>query len=219
MLASLRLVEFGRLGIGLALWMALLTAAVVVGFRVRPMLADLRQRWRWIAATEALFLVSFAAIVWLRALNPDLWQPGRGGEKPMELAIFNAILRSPWFPPFDPWFAGGSLHYYYFGYVPWAAITRLTGILPETAFNLALTSVFALLLLNVWIAAAALISRMRRPDAIVEADARAGMRWRPILLALAAPESAVANGATPRRPRGWNHSAMPGGSAGARGTR
>lgn len=187
MLASLRLVEFGRLGIGLALWMALLTAAVVVGFRVRPMLADLRQRWRWIAATEALFLVSFAAIVWLRALNPDLWQPGRGGEKPMELAIFNAILRSPWFPPFDPWFAGGSLHYYYFGCVPWAAITRLTGILPEIAFNLALPSVFAMLLLNVWIAAAALISRMRRPDVIDEADARAGMRWRPILLALAAP--------------------------------
>ncbi|CAN5798073.1 hypothetical protein BH20CHL2_BH20CHL2_05970 [soil metagenome] len=187
MLASLRLVEFGRLGIGLALWIAFLTAAVVGGFRARPMLADLRQRWRWIAATETLFLVSFAAMVWMRSLNPDLWQPGRGGEKPMELAIFNAILRSQWFPPFDPWFAGGTLHYYYFGYVPWAAITRLTGILPEFAFNLALPSVYALLLLNVWIAAAALISRMHRPDASEEADARAGMPWRPILFALAAP--------------------------------
>ncbi len=186
-LASLRLVEFGRVGIGLALWMAVLAGAVAAAYRFRRLLADLRQRWRWIVAIEALFLLSFAVLVWFRSLNPDLWQPGRGGEKPMEFAIFNAILRSPWFPPFDPWFAGGTLHYYYFGYVPWATITRLTGILPEVAFNLAIPSVYALLLLNVWMAAAALLARMQRPSDRAETGTRSRMSWRPILLALTAP--------------------------------
>lgn len=187
LLASLHIVEFGRLGIGVALAIAAAIGGVAAARSIRPMLADLRWRWRWVVATEVLFLVSFAAISWLRALNPDLWQPGRGGEKPMELAIFNAILRSPWFPPYDPWFAGGTLHYYYFGYVPWATISRLTGIVPEVAFNLAFPSLYALLLLNVWIAAAALISRMQRTAREGDAPDRAGTRWRLIVLALGAP--------------------------------
>jgi YYY domain-containing protein len=104
----------------------------------------------------------------------------------MELAIFNAILRSPWFPPYDPWFAGGVLHYYYFGYVPWATISRLTGIVPEVAFNLAFPAVFGLVLLNAWSAAATLLAHVRRPDPAAQDEATPAS-WKPILLALAAP--------------------------------
>lgn len=187
-LASLRIARFGPSTILVAFGIAVALGLLAIRTDWFRTVADLRTRWRWVVATEALFGASYGGVVWLRMQNPDLWNASLGGEKPMELAIFNATLRSPWFPPYDPWFAGGVLHYYYVGYVPWATISRLTGIVPEVAFNLAFPAVFALVLLNVWSAAAALLWHFRRPDP-TRRDAAASRSWRLILPALAAPVS------------------------------
>ena len=88
--------------------------------------------------------MSFLAFVGIRYLNPDLWHPYRGGEKPMELAYFTAVFRSTALPPYDPWFAGGYLNYYYWGYFVIACVNRVAAILPTTAFNLAVPLFFAL---------------------------------------------------------------------------
>ncbi|HEV2127566.1 MAG TPA: DUF2298 domain-containing protein [Thermomicrobiales bacterium] len=181
LLASLRLVPFGRVSIGAVFVVMLLLALVATWRRWGDALRELRERWRWVVGTEVLFLIAFGGMLWMRAMNPDLWQPGRGGEKPMEMAIFTAVMRSEWFPPYDPWFAEGVLHYYYLGYMPWVALTRVLGITPEIAFNLALPSLFALLVVSVWSAAAALLVASRRRWDIPVSG------WRPILLALAAP--------------------------------
>ena len=106
----------------------------------RDIVAWIRESWRLLAAAEGLFL--FAFVVWavVRASNPD----AVGTEKPMELAFLNAVLRSPTFPPSDPWLSGYAISYYYFGYVLLAHLAQLTGAPGSIAFNLGNALWFAL---------------------------------------------------------------------------
>lgn len=87
--------------------------------------------------SEWVFWLVFLFFVFLRSINPDSWHPVWGGEKPMEFAHLNAILRSADFPPIDPWYSGGFLNYYYFGTYLVAHLIKATGIPVEIAFNLA----------------------------------------------------------------------------------
>ena len=100
----------------------------------------LKSNFRLVFTIEALFLLSFTAIAFLRAANPE----ALGTEKPMELAFINAILRSPTFPPRDPWLSGYAISYYHFGYIMTAMIAKLTATAGSIAFNLMTALVFAL---------------------------------------------------------------------------
>jgi len=93
-----------------------------------------------ILTTEILFFVALAFLAFVRSANPDL----TGTERPMELAFINGILRSPTFPPQDPWLSGYAISYYYFGYVMTAMLARISGINGSTAHNLMTSLVFAL---------------------------------------------------------------------------
>ncbi|MEJ7652834.1 MAG: DUF2298 domain-containing protein [Chloroflexia bacterium] len=106
--------------------------------------AQVRARWRTMLGFESLFLTLFAGYCLLRSANPDMWQPYWGGEKPMELAFINGVLRSSALPPYDPWFSGGYINYYYYGQWIAATLMRLSSVGPQYGFNLALASVFAL---------------------------------------------------------------------------
>lgn len=144
LVVSLGWMEFS----GLSLWLGALVMGAISGLALathfKQMVDFFKQKWRLFLTVEAIFLVAFLAFVAIRAMNPDLWHPYRGGEKPMELAYFNAVLRSTLMPPYDPWFAGGYLNYYYWGYFILAVPVRLSGVIPTTAFNLAVPLLFAM---------------------------------------------------------------------------
>ncbi|MFM2308829.1 MAG: hypothetical protein RLY87_950, partial [Chloroflexota bacterium] len=108
--------------------------------------AQLRAQRGTILRHELLFLASFAGLVLIRMANPDIWHPIWGGEKPFEFGILNAVLRSPVMPPYSPFFSGGTLNYYYYGYVLVSLPLRLTGIAPEIGFNLILATLYALMI-------------------------------------------------------------------------
>jgi YYY domain-containing protein len=144
MLANLHLIAFSHLSMMIVCLALLLLAMILYIWQRRAIGAFIRQRWRLLLIEEGIFTLAFLAFVAIRSLNPDLWNPYLGGEKPMELAFLNAVLRSPYMPPYDPWFAGGYINYYYYGYVIFAALIKLTGIVPTIAFNLAIPTVFAL---------------------------------------------------------------------------
>ncbi len=141
---SLGWFRFSAVTIAFAIMSVALLSGLAAVFRWRELLDFLRHRWRLLLIGEALFLLAFLAFVIIRAYNPDLWTLWRGGEKPMELAYLNAVVRSTTLPPYDPWFAGGYLNYYYWGYFVLALPIRLTGIVTGVAFNLAVPLLFAL---------------------------------------------------------------------------
>ena len=143
-LASVGLMAWTRLSLLVAGGIYALAAGLVVRGHGRAWLRWVNANRRVVLASEAVFIVAFAAFCAIRAFNPDLWHPARGGEKPMEFAYLNAVIRTASFPPYDPWYAGGYLNYYYWGYVLIATLTKLTGVVPAIAFNLAVPMVFAL---------------------------------------------------------------------------
>jgi YYY domain-containing protein len=104
--------------------------------RHRALARLVAEHWPVWVATEAAFVAAFFAFLLLRAYNPDLWYHPTGGEKPMELAYLTAVARSSAMPPYDPWFAGGSMNYYYMGWFFLAAPIRAFKLLPEVGFNL-----------------------------------------------------------------------------------
>ena len=144
MIASLRIAPFSW-------WVILLWALVfaLISFfiarkRWNELKLFLRSNWRLLLAEEIGFWLFFAILLFVRFRNPDLWHPGLGGEKPMDLAYLTAITRTPYFPSYDPWFAGGYINYYYFGFVLVASLIHLTGIVPYIAYNLAVPTFFAM---------------------------------------------------------------------------
>ena len=63
----------------------------------------------------------------------------------MDFAYFNAILKTRTFPAYDPWFAGGYLNYYYFGFVLVGTPVKLIGLIPSFAYNLIMPTVLAII--------------------------------------------------------------------------
>ena len=177
MLAALQLVAFSRTSVMLSIF-ALAVVSISVGYGTRrELLGAIRDKWRWFLTMEMAFLALFLAFVALRAANPDLWHQYRGGEKPMDVSYLTAVARSSFMPPYDPWFAGGHLNYYYFGHFIVATLMRLTGAVPEYAVNLAIpllwTMTFGAAFSIAFNLAEATIGRVKRS------------RWLPVGTALA----------------------------------
>ena len=144
LVGSLRILPFTRSTILLAV-LGLAVMSVLVLFRHGAQVwTYFRQNRAYVLTVEILFLLLFGFDLLIRLGNPDLWHPSFGGEKPMVFSYFNAVLKSTSFPPYDPWLAGGYMNYYYFGFVVSAQLVKLLGIVPSSAYNLLVPTMFAL---------------------------------------------------------------------------
>ena len=133
--------------------MLLLSTWLTLRAGLHALISNLKSYWRqhrWqILTAEILFLAAFLIWLGLRAYAPGKIMSAYG-EKYMEIAFLNGVLRSPHFPPIDPWMAGKTISYYYFGYVMMALFTRLSGAAPTVGFDLYDALVFALTALTAY---------------------------------------------------------------------
>ena len=95
----------------------------------------------------------------------------------MDFSYFNAILKSTTFPPYDPWFAGGYINYYYYGFVLVGVLVKLLGIVPAIAYNIILPTLFSLVALGAFCVGSNLTSGLRKRDA----DPGISSGWRKFL--------------------------------------
>jgi len=105
----------------------------------------LKNSWKQFIVIEAIGLLAFFFFLMVRYLNPDLWHPWKGGEKPMDFSYLNAVIKSSTFPAYDPWYAGGYINYYYYGQVIVGMPVKALGIVPAIAYNIILPLWYSLL--------------------------------------------------------------------------
>src|SRR5204862_6145698 len=108
----------------------------------------MRAHARLLLAWEGLFLLAFAGLLGVRLLDPDLWHPLHAVEKPMDFGFLNAILRSGWMPPPDPFFSGGTLNYYYYGQFLAAWLIKAVGVPSAVGYNIVVPVLYGLLVLG-----------------------------------------------------------------------
>lgn len=145
LLASTTALPYSREVI-LALVIGLVAAGAVAFYLQRQKLIEyIQENRKYIGLIEIIFLLLFLVDLAIRLGNPDLWHPYKGGERPMDFSFLNAVLKSTTFPPYDPWYAGGTINYYYWGFVLVGTPIKLLGISPSIAYNFVLPTLFALL--------------------------------------------------------------------------
>jgi YYY domain-containing protein len=107
--------------------------------------------------TALVFWGTFLFFLAVRAANPEIYS----GEKTMDFSFLNTLLRSTELPPPEPWLAGTTLSYTYFGHFLAAAAGKLLGIHPGLLFNLAIAMTAALAASAILAAGTALGGRLR----------------------------------------------------------
>ncbi len=136
---------FGYLSFGVSsIIMAVLVLTAASAYLLKDSWISFKEFWAknagFILVVECFFLVAFLVAGAYKMRTPDIV----GTEKPMDFAMINGILASPNMPPQDPWLAGGSISYYYFGYFIVAVMSKLTFVDSGVAYNLAMALTWAL---------------------------------------------------------------------------
>ena len=117
-----------------------LFALIHLKLRLKQYRVFLNDSRNLIIAATTIFVIVFALGLFIRGHIGFVYHT----EQPMDLAFLNALMRSVNFPPHDPWMAGHSINYYYFGYLIFGSLGKFLALNGNVVYNLALPTVAAL---------------------------------------------------------------------------
>lgn len=145
-LVSLHILKFGIFSILFSGLIILIIAALLsYKYKINP-LKLLKENKNIIIKNELVFTMSFLVFLLILMKNPNIFYSY--SEDFMDYGFIKAILRTEYFPPADPWYAGSSLTYYYGGHLIIAIMTLLSGVPSFIAYNIGGAMFFALTVLT-----------------------------------------------------------------------
>jgi YYY domain-containing protein len=137
-------IPYTRTTIAIVFGGIIIMGAVLGYFQRDELIEEWKTKRKYFLMIEGIFLAFFVVDLLIRIGNSDLWHLAKGGERPMDFSYFNAVIKSTSFPPYDPWFAGGYINYYYYGFLLVGTPVKLLGIVPSIAYNFILPTLFAI---------------------------------------------------------------------------
>lgn len=138
MLSSLHILPFGYANIAVSV---IILMAVSLAFGRKNLKVSEWPR-KNIFISEIVFTTAFVALVLIQFGKADISYSGNC-DALFNYAFIQSILRGGYSPPLDPWFAGGTIPYYYGGHYLVAFVTKFTGVPPSVAFNIAIAMLYA----------------------------------------------------------------------------
>ncbi len=117
---------------------------------------------RGLLGAEMIYLALFVIVLTIRSWSADLY----GLEKFMNIAFVNSVYHAASLPVADPWLAGATINYYYFGHSTVALASLLSGQPTDIGTNLMFAHVFAATGLAAFAAIRLIADRARAPKAL-----------------------------------------------------
>ncbi len=143
-LSHARVLPFGTVSVALSLLVLTGVSWRVAKGKRKELLAFLKEKKGLLATIEGLFLLFFILFLLFIALNPNI---DPDSERFMDYALLNGIEKTDYFPPLDPWMAGKTMNYYYYGFIVVSALRKLVPFIPlPVFFNLVIAWLYATLI-------------------------------------------------------------------------
>ncbi len=145
-LMTLRFLPFSQGFIAGVLLLILAGNAIGLAHTWKSIVQVIRTHLGYVIACELIFLGMVFLLGWIRSYTPNI----QSFEMYMDEGILAAIMRSPHFPPNDPWLSGYPINYYYYAHYTIALRAKLLGQSPSIAFNTGISTAFGLTALNIF---------------------------------------------------------------------
>ena len=89
---------------------------------------------------ELVFLFIFLIWCYIKGFKAEAY----GTEKFMDYGFMTSMMRAEYMPPYDLWYSGGVINYYYFGQYLATFITKVSGVTVNVGYNLMLMTIASL---------------------------------------------------------------------------
>ncbi len=146
LLASLHILDYQNSAVVIGLFALAVASGMFLSRRFFKSSAGAERRkkftlpfWGKLLILEGVTVITYAAYLWLRSHGAAV----NGTERFMDMAMLSAAGKTNFFPFIDPWYAGKTVNYYYYGSYLMSLLSNLARIPYDYAYNFSLGLIYA----------------------------------------------------------------------------